>query len=146
MVELLRGNLVDTGAEAPRSRGAPVARAGVDDDDLDLVVDPLARDRLEAAHEVGAPVLHRDDDRDHAVWLLGRRRRLATQRHGQQREEERAEHDLDAEPERGHEQRGLVRAPERAEAVVRPLDRDEREADDREQPRAPRPRGGRARV
>ena len=66
VVELRRRDLVDACAEAPRSLGAPVARAGVDDDYLDLVVDPLARDRLKAAHEVGAPVLHRDDDRDHA--------------------------------------------------------------------------------
>ena len=133
VVELLRGNLVDTGAEAPRPRDAPVARARVDDDHLDLVVDPLARDRLEAAHEVGSPVLHRDDDRDHGVGYSVGAVVLATQRHGQEREEERAEHDLDAESERRHEQRGLVGATERAEAVVRPLD-------------APRTRGRRPRT
>ncbi len=53
---------------APRlcARAAlPSLRAGVDDDDLDLLVDPLSRDRVQAAHEVGAAVLDRDDDRDH---------------------------------------------------------------------------------
>ena len=58
-------------------------------------------------------------------------RRLATQRHGQEREEERAEDDLDPEPERRDEQGRLVRASERAEAVRRPFDADCDEARDR---------------
>ena len=66
MVELLRGDRVHVRAEAARPRRAAVARAGIDDDDLHLVVDLLGRDRLETAHQVGAPVLDRDDDRDHA--------------------------------------------------------------------------------
>ena len=49
-----------------RDLDAAVARPGVDDDDLDLVVDVLRRDRVEAADEIGAAVLDRDDDRDHA--------------------------------------------------------------------------------
>ena len=47
-----------------RTLRASVPRARVDDDDLDLLVDPLSRDGLEAANEVGAAVLDRDDDRD----------------------------------------------------------------------------------
>ena len=43
----------------------PSLRARVDDDDLDLLVDPLPRYRIETAHEVRAAVLHRNDDRDH---------------------------------------------------------------------------------
>ena len=52
--------------EPPRPLDAPVLRARVDDDDLDLVVDLLARDRLQAAHEVEPAVLDGDDDGDHA--------------------------------------------------------------------------------
>ena len=55
------------------------------------------------------------------------------ERHGQQREEERAEDDLDAESERRHEQRRLVCAAERSEAVLRPLESDQREPDHREE-------------
>ena len=66
VAELGRRDLVHARAASPRGLGAAVARAGVDDDDLDLVVDDLARDRVEAANEVGAAVLDRDDDRDHA--------------------------------------------------------------------------------
>ena len=41
-------------------------RPRVDDDDLDLLVDLLTQDRLQAAHEVDPSVLDWDDDRDHA--------------------------------------------------------------------------------
>ena len=61
---------------------------------------------------------------------------VAAQRHGEQREEERAEHDLDAEPEAGDEEGGLVRPPESAEAVRRPLRSDRDEADERRERRA----------
>ncbi len=65
VAELLRGDLVDAGAEPARALHAAVGRAGVDDDDLDLFLHLLARDRLQAADEVEASVLDRDDDRDH---------------------------------------------------------------------------------
>ena len=48
--------------------------------------------------------------------------RIVSARHGQEREEEGAENDLDPEPEAGQEQRRLVRPAERAEAVRGPLD------------------------
>ncbi len=65
MAELLRGDLVDAGPEPARALHAAVGRARVDDDDLDLLLHLLARDRLQAAHEIEPSVLDRDDDRDH---------------------------------------------------------------------------------
>ncbi len=64
VVELLRSDLEHTCAGLSRTVGASILRPGVDDQDLDLLLDLLPRDRLEAPDEVDAPVLRRDDDRD----------------------------------------------------------------------------------
>ena len=66
MAELGGRDLVDASPVTSREVGAAVTRAGVHDDDLDLSLDHLAVDRIEAAGEVGAAVLDRDDDGDHA--------------------------------------------------------------------------------
>ena len=66
VAELLGRDLVHDRAGGTRSLGAPVRRARVDDDHLDVLVDLLRGDPVQAAREVGAAVLDRDDDRDHA--------------------------------------------------------------------------------
>ena len=66
VVEVLGRDLVHAGPEPAGLLRAAVGRARVDHDDLDLLVHGLARDRLEAADEVAAAVLHGDDDGDHA--------------------------------------------------------------------------------
>ena len=66
MTELRGRDLVHTRTPRTRELGTAVARARVDDDDLDLVLDQLAADRVEAADEIGTAVLDRDDDGDHA--------------------------------------------------------------------------------
>ena len=65
VAELLGPDLVNLCSEPARSLGAAVGGAGVDHDDLDLFVDLLARDCLQAADEIEASVLDRDDDGDH---------------------------------------------------------------------------------
>ena len=64
--ELRRRDLVHARSVGARGLDAAVARAGVDHDDLHLVAHDLPADRVEAADEVGAAVLDRDDDGDHA--------------------------------------------------------------------------------
>jgi hypothetical protein len=49
----------------PRQLGAAVARGGVDDQQLHRLVHVLAIDAVEAAPQVCASVLDRDDDGDH---------------------------------------------------------------------------------
>ena len=56
---------MDDGTALPRTVGAPVPRARVDDHDLDRLVDRLAGDPVEAADEIGPAVLDGDDDGDH---------------------------------------------------------------------------------
>ena len=65
VVKLVRRDGVHPGPEPAGALGAAVARPGVDNDDLDLFVDTLAADRLQATHEICAAVLDRDDDGDH---------------------------------------------------------------------------------
>ncbi len=66
VAELGCGDLVNTCAASASRIGAAVARAGIHDDDLDLLRDDLAPDCVETADEVGSAVQDRDDDRDHA--------------------------------------------------------------------------------
>ena len=65
VAELLGRDLVHDRPGGTRALGAAVRRARVDDHDLDLLLDPLRGDAREAAREVGAAVLDRDDDGDH---------------------------------------------------------------------------------
>ena len=60
--ELLRRHLADRGTAPARELDAAVFRARVDDDHLDLLVDHLGVDPVEAAREVAAAVLHRNHD------------------------------------------------------------------------------------
>jgi len=63
--ELGRRDLVHRRAELTRALDASVGRAGVDHDDFHVVVHLLGSDRLEAPHQVGAAVLHGNEDGDH---------------------------------------------------------------------------------
>ena len=56
VVELARRDLVHARAESAGTLDAAVDRTRIDDDDLDLLIDLLHSDRLEAADEVGAAV------------------------------------------------------------------------------------------
>jgi hypothetical protein len=62
-MELLRGNQVDVRASCPRCLDRPVRRTGVDHEHLEVLVDLLRRDGIQAADEVLAAVANRDQDR-----------------------------------------------------------------------------------
>jgi hypothetical protein len=67
VVELERRDLLHRRAPRAGQLDAPVAGPGVHDDDLDLVVDALGGDGVQAAGEVLAAVLDGDQNGDHGA-------------------------------------------------------------------------------
>ena len=67
VIERAGGNADQPVDARPQQFGRAVARLGVDRDDFEREIDPLARDRVENRRQRGHAVTRRQDDR-HARW------------------------------------------------------------------------------